>query len=268
MSARFSAESPDRVKHPAAHGAQACFFHSHKSGPSAPFLQLQRTLGNRRVGQLIQAKRLTPEGRIIGGGMIGLQPKLTVGAADDQYEQEADRVARQVMGMADTASASPVQRAGVPEETPEAPEDKDKLLQASPLTSRGAAITPLASNPQSHPQRQAEEGEPEKEVVQRSSLANTANAAGGMQRRVEMDEDQAESIHAKSDAALAQSFEAGEEVEAQLTLPIENALSGLPHAIRVLSHTQFGLSSTVITCRSWFGTPSRSRTKLISLKYV
>jgi cobalt-zinc-cadmium resistance protein CzcA len=40
---------------------------------------------------------------------------------------------------------------------------------------------------------------------------------------------------------------AAEEVEAQLTLPIENALSGLPHAIRVLSHTQFGLSSTVIT---------------------
>src|SRR5690348_6000932 len=149
MSARFSAESPDRVKDPVAHGAQASFFHSHKSGPSAPFLQLQRTLGNRRVGQLIQAKRLTPEGRIIGGGMIGLQPKLTVGAADDQYEQEADRVARQVMGMADTASASPVQRAGVPEETPEAREDKDKLLQASPLTSRGAAITPLASNPQS-----------------------------------------------------------------------------------------------------------------------
>jgi cobalt-zinc-cadmium resistance protein CzcA len=40
---------------------------------------------------------------------------------------------------------------------------------------------------------------------------------------------------------------AAEDVEAQLALPIENALASLPHAIRVLSHTQFGLSSTVIT---------------------
>ena len=57
-----------------------------------PIPQLQRILGNQRVAQLIQAKRLTPQGKI-----IGLQRKLTVGAADDQYEQEADRVARQVM---------------------------------------------------------------------------------------------------------------------------------------------------------------------------
>ena len=40
---------------------------------------------------------------------------------------------------------------------------------------------------------------------------------------------------------------AAEEVEKQVTLPIENALSGLPNSIRVFSHTQFGLSYTVIT---------------------
>jgi len=50
----------------------------------SPILQLQRRLGNQRVAQLIQAKCLTPDGKI-----IGLQRKLTVGAADDQYEQEA-----------------------------------------------------------------------------------------------------------------------------------------------------------------------------------
>ncbi|HEY5139021.1 MAG TPA: hypothetical protein VIJ25_06840, partial [Methylococcales bacterium] len=49
-----------------------------------PIAQLQRTLGNRNVAKLIQAKRLTPEGKI-----IGLQRKLTIGASDDQYEQEA-----------------------------------------------------------------------------------------------------------------------------------------------------------------------------------
>lgn len=40
---------------------------------------------------------------------------------------------------------------------------------------------------------------------------------------------------------------AAEEVEKQVTLPIEVALSGLPHSIRVFSHTQFGLSYTVVT---------------------
>jgi heavy metal efflux system protein len=40
---------------------------------------------------------------------------------------------------------------------------------------------------------------------------------------------------------------AAEEVEKQVTLPLEVALSGLPKSIRVFSHTQFGLSYTVIT---------------------
>ena len=40
---------------------------------------------------------------------------------------------------------------------------------------------------------------------------------------------------------------AAEEVEKQVTLPIEVALSGLPNSIRVFSHTQFGLSFTVVT---------------------
>ena len=65
-----------------------------------PILQLQRNIGNRRVTELIHAKRLTPQGKI-----LGLQRKLTVGAANDQYEQEADRVADQVMRMRDPALA-------------------------------------------------------------------------------------------------------------------------------------------------------------------
>src|SRR5438105_10104347 len=40
---------------------------------------------------------------------------------------------------------------------------------------------------------------------------------------------------------------AAEEVEKQVTLPLEVALSGLPNSIRVFSHTQFGLSFNVIT---------------------
>ena len=40
---------------------------------------------------------------------------------------------------------------------------------------------------------------------------------------------------------------AAEEVEKQVTLPIESALAGLPNSIRLFSHTQFGLSFSVIT---------------------
>ncbi|RZU38243.1 cobalt-zinc-cadmium resistance protein CzcA [Fluviicoccus keumensis] len=40
---------------------------------------------------------------------------------------------------------------------------------------------------------------------------------------------------------------AAEEVEKQVTLPIERALSGTPHMVRLFSHTQPGLSYTVLT---------------------
>ena len=60
-----------------------------------------------------------------------VQAKLTVGAPNDQYEQEADRVADQVMSMPDAATQSPVQREGKHEEDE---------LQAKPLA---ATITPL-----------------------------------------------------------------------------------------------------------------------------
>jgi len=40
---------------------------------------------------------------------------------------------------------------------------------------------------------------------------------------------------------------APEEVEKQVTIPLEIALSAVPHAVRLFSHTQFGLSFVVIT---------------------
>ena len=40
---------------------------------------------------------------------------------------------------------------------------------------------------------------------------------------------------------------APEEVERQVTIPLEIALSGLPHSVRMFSHTQFGLSYLVVT---------------------
>src|SRR5690242_8401306 len=40
---------------------------------------------------------------------------------------------------------------------------------------------------------------------------------------------------------------AAEEVEKQVTVPVEVALSGLPGAVRMFSHTQFGLSFVILT---------------------
>ena len=54
------------------------------SPPNSPtsrqLFQMHKTLGNRAVGRMIQAK-------------------LTIGRPDDEYEREADRVADQVMRM-------------------------------------------------------------------------------------------------------------------------------------------------------------------------
>src|SRR5882724_205955 len=53
--------------------------------PQGPLLHLQQSIGNRAVGRLIQAK-------------------LKISRAGDAYEQEADRVADQVMRMPDPAT--------------------------------------------------------------------------------------------------------------------------------------------------------------------
>ncbi|MCL7714653.1 efflux RND transporter permease subunit [Stenotrophomonas mori] len=40
---------------------------------------------------------------------------------------------------------------------------------------------------------------------------------------------------------------AAEEVEREVTMPLEVALAGIPHSVRVFSHTQFGLSMVILT---------------------
>lgn len=62
-------------------------------------VDLQKVIGNKAVQRLM--------------GDIGIQAKMTVGAADDAYEREADTVAAQVMSGANQSS---VQRAGEEDE--------------------------------------------------------------------------------------------------------------------------------------------------------
>jgi uncharacterized protein DUF4157 len=74
-------------------------------------MDLQRVIGNQAMQRLMgQADGQSRPATFI-------QTKLTVGAADDAYEREADAVAHQVMSTPDTASAGEsVQRAGEEDE--------------------------------------------------------------------------------------------------------------------------------------------------------
>jgi hypothetical protein len=74
------------------------------SVPTTNILDLQRAAGNRAVSRLLQSQM---ENRHAGdsvltithAGLGGIQPKLEVSYPQDKYEQEADRVADQVMRM-------------------------------------------------------------------------------------------------------------------------------------------------------------------------
>lgn len=74
--------------------------------PISELLQLQRQLGNQAVQRLMKSGRLQLSGSNV------LQAKLTVTAAGDQYEQEADQVAKQVV----SGGTEAVQRAGEEDE--------------------------------------------------------------------------------------------------------------------------------------------------------
>lgn len=197
---------------------------SSRDGLQSPILQLQRTLGNRRVAQLIQARCLTPQGRL-----IGLQPKLTVGAADDQYEQEADRVARQVTSMPDAVPANSIQPAPAPEEKP-AEEDKDKILQGKSLA---AGITPFVQR-----QMESTEESEDKETSLQAKFGQREN--GLVQRQPVPDEEDAEPIQAKSAGSQDGSFEAGDDVESQLNSS-KGSGSRLPDTVRTYMEPRFGM---------------------------
>ena len=216
MSQQFSTKSLEKTKQRVVGDVSR----SVQRTPSSPILQLQRTLGNRRVAQLIQAKRLTRQGKI-----IGLQRKLTVGAADDQYEQEADHVARQIMSMPETGSASAMQPGISPEE------EKDKALQTKPL---GASITPFAQREMGG--HEEIEDREKKEALQ----AKRTEESIALQRQPEMEEEERKPIQARAAGTQANSFEAGDNVESRLNQS-KGGGSLLPDSVRAFMKPRFGV---------------------------
>lgn len=92
-----ASRNPPLAKVQAAYGNQAVLRRLNNPSPTTVGAVLQRkcacggTPGPTGECAACRAKRLQPQAAI--------QPKLTIGAANDQYEQEADRVAEQVMRM-------------------------------------------------------------------------------------------------------------------------------------------------------------------------
>ena len=84
---------------------------------SHPIVQLQQKYGNQAVQRLLQSGQL--------------QAKLTIGQPNDKYEQEADRVADQVMRMPDSI----VQR------QTESEEEEEELVQTKSIENKSALVT-------------------------------------------------------------------------------------------------------------------------------
>jgi hypothetical protein len=125
---KIATKSPNSRKEKLVSQSNKTELSQHINSPIDHILYLQRTVGNQAVQRMMKS------------GV--LQTKLNIGQPGDKYEQEADRVAEQVMRMPEPHG----QRQ--PKE-----EEEEESIQSKPLA---AQITPLV-------QRQAEEEEKEEE---------------------------------------------------------------------------------------------------------
>jgi len=162
-------------------------------------LDLQRQVGNQAIQRLLDQHTL--------------QAKLTVGPAGDAYEQEADRVASQVMSSSPTA----VQRSA----------EEEEEVQARPLA---GSITPLV-------QRAAEEEEEiqTKPLLQRAAEEEEeVQAKPLLQRAVEEEE---EIQTRRVDPAAG--FQAADTLEAELRAQAGHG-QALPGEVRAFMEPRFG----------------------------
>jgi hypothetical protein len=90
--AKIAAKTPETKRESSVAKTQKPDFSQPTNSPVDRILFLQRTIGNQAVGRLLKS------------GV--LQAKLKIGQPKDVYEQEADRVAEQVMRMTENTAVS------------------------------------------------------------------------------------------------------------------------------------------------------------------
>ncbi|MDX2161433.1 MAG: DUF4157 domain-containing protein [bacterium] len=161
---------------------------AHTQAAPDALTQLQRTIGNHAVTK-----------------MLGVQAKLTVGAADDAYEAEADQVAQQVM----TMPAAPVQRA-----------DEDEM------SAKRMDIVQRADEDEMSAKRM--------DIVQRADEDEMAAKRMDIVQRADDDEMAAK----RDDVDMMDSFQVGDDLESQ----IENKSGGQPldSGVREFMEPRFG----------------------------
>lgn len=176
------------------------------SVPIQAVARLQSTIGNQAVHRLIQTK-------------------LVVGPAGDRYEQEADRVADQVMARSPGAEGQSLQRA-----------DEDEMVQSKPLAATISRLVQRAS------------AEDEEEPVQTKPLATPLQRAGPEEeelqtrrldlQRTEEDEELHRSVSAPTSHAEA-GFEVDPSLETRLA-SLQGQGSPLPTDVRSRMESRFG----------------------------
>lgn len=121
------------MPNPSTHAAMLNRFPGERS-PSNPqfLLQLQRQYGNRYVNRVLQKSQQAP-----------IQTQLTVGAVGDKYEQEADRISKQVVNQINPpASHSSTQNLSVQRQ--EMPEEDELMMK--PMVQRSSDERGMAAS--------------------------------------------------------------------------------------------------------------------------
>jgi len=103
-----------------------------------PDLQTQLERGARFNESLSRMK--------VYGNRPVIQPKIAIGSPGDRYEQEADRMAQQVMSMPAAITHPPIQRWEMPEEAQESVQTKPLADSITPLVQRETAPAELEEN--------------------------------------------------------------------------------------------------------------------------
>lgn len=155
----------------------------------APASQVESTSPLETGPQLTQVTQLGHQlGQIAVVGAPGLpvQAKLTVGAANDRYEQEADRVAGQVMRMAEPEEDEHVQRVTEPE-------DEEKLLRKTEPEEEDTLLR-LA------------EPEEEEDLLQRAGGAASFAASNDVEQRIQESRGQGSALPAATRAFMEPRF--------------------------------------------------------------
>ncbi len=161
--ASITAKTPEAKSNKPASKSQGTDFSQSTNSPADHILFLQRTVGNQAV------QRLFTTGTI--------QPKIRIGQPNDIYEQEADRVADEVMRMPENTAISHQHSAF---------SKLNESVQTKPLK-----ITPLI-------QRQMdEEEETEQETVQTKPLINHIGSSGIQRQTEEGEKEEDEAVQTK-----------------------------------------------------------------------